>query len=129
MGWIGGMAMQQILALGPVVLSDAAAERGDTVEMRYRRPTHAELRAVLPRLLDGGRGGPAVGAPALDEARWSAGALGQLVGVLAEQNAQLAGQVLFLQGQVEATRARIALLEAPPEPAAARPRWRRLLGR
>jgi hypothetical protein len=45
--------------------------------------------------------------------------------VLAEQN----GQVLFLQGQVEATRARIALLEAPPEPAAARPRWRRLLGR
>jgi hypothetical protein len=49
--------------------------------------------------------------------------------VLAEQNAQLAGQVLFLQGQVEATRVRIALLEAPPQPAAARPRWRRLLGR
>ena len=133
------MAMQQSLAIGPLVFSEVATERGDTVELRSRRPTHAELRAVLPRLLDRGRGGPAAGAPALDEGRWSAGALGQLVGVLAEQNAQLAGQVMFLQGQLTAVRARMTLLEAAPEATVlleasasavvARRWWRRLVGR
>lgn len=131
--------MQQILELGPVVLSEIATERGDTVEMRYRRPTHAELRAVLPRLLDRGHDASTAGTPALDEARWSAGALGQLVGVLAEQNAQLAGQVVYLQEQLEAVRARMAppdaaleptiLLEVPAPALVASPWWRRLVGR
>jgi hypothetical protein len=53
----------------------------------------------------------------------------QLVQALAAQNAQLAGQVVVLQGQAEATRTRMALLEAARPTAPAAPWWRRLLSR
>jgi hypothetical protein len=47
----------------------------------------------------------------------------ELITALTAQNAQLAGQVVFLQGEVAATRAWLALLEATPRPVSAAAPW------
>jgi hypothetical protein len=126
--------MHDNLARDPLALPQPTSQRGGTVGLRLR-PLRGELRAVPLQAPEQGDAAPEYDAapdasmPALAETGWRAGALVQLVQALAAQNAQLAGQVVFLQGQAEATRTRMALLETARPAAPAAPWWRRLLFR